>query len=209
MKPDGLIFDMDGTLWDNVDTYVIAWNNAFKHHDYDTSVTRESLMKLMGKEARQLLNALLPGVPFKEQDLLHENVLDQYQQLVPTMKAQIYPGVIEGLQRLHTKYKLFLLSNCEEGGLVNFMNHTNTQHLFDDYMEHGQNSMPKSYNLSLLKKRNNLKQPVYVGDTDSDRLEATLAKVPFVFVTYGFGHTSAYNIQFNSFEELTDYYMHI
>ncbi len=28
-KPDSLIFDMDGTLWDAVDTYAHSWNVVF------------------------------------------------------------------------------------------------------------------------------------------------------------------------------------
>ena len=161
----------------------------------------------MGKEARQLLNALIPNVPVEKQDLLFDEVIVQYQQLIPTMQPYIYPGVIEGLKQLHTKYKLLLLSNCEEGGLVNLMNHTNTTHLFLDYMEHGQNNMPKSYNLNLLKERHNLTSPVYIGDTEGDSRESHLAGVPFVFVTYGFGTTENYHLKFDTFTELTDYYM--
>lgn len=209
LKPDSLIIDMDGTLWDNVHTYVLAWNAAFEEHGYATSVTRESLMRLMGKEARELLNALIPDASINDQDILFDDVIVQYNKLVPTMEPIIYPGVYEGLEKLHTKYKLLLLSNCEEGGLVNFMNHTKTTHLFLDYMEHGQNNMPKSYNLDLLKERNSLTNPVYIGDTDGDRRESALAGVPFVFVTYGFGKTDKYDIQFNSFEELTDYFMYL
>ncbi len=200
---------MDGTLWDNVHSYVLAWNAAFEKQGHATSVTRESLMGLMGKEARELLHALIPDVSIEDQDILFEDVIVQYNKIVPTMQPIIYPGVYEGLERLHTKYKLLLLSNCEEGGLVNFMNHTKTTHLFVDYMEHGQNNMPKSFNIDLLKKRNNLKNPLYIGDTDGDRHESELAGVPFVFVTYGFGKTDKYDLKFDSFEELTNYFMNL
>lgn len=208
-RPDSLIFDMDGTLWDNVNSYVIAWNAAFKAHGHTTTVTRESLMGLMGKEARQIMSILIPEVPYKDQDLLFDEVISQYNLMVPDMQPFIYSGVHDGLNALHAKYKLLLLSNCEEGGLVNFMNHTQTTHLFLDYMEHGQNSMPKNYNINLLRKRNNLVNPVYIGDTDTDRRESTLANVPFIFVNYGFGQTQHYDIQFNSFEELTHYFMNL
>ena len=200
---------MDGTLWDNVDTYVMAWNKAFEAQGHSAQVTRESLMGLMGKEARQILNIVIPNVSPKEQDVLFDDVIVQYQKLVPTMKPIIYPDVMKGLTKLHTKYKLLLLSNCEEGGLVNFMSHTKTTHLFLDYMEHGQNNKPKSHNLNLLKERHNLQSPVYIGDTDGDSRESTLADVPFVFMSYGFGDTERYKLQFDTFGELTDYYMNI
>ena len=208
-RPDSLILDMDGTLWDNVNTYVLAWNAALKELEHSVQVTRESLMGLMGMEARQLLNALIPDVPAEKQDLLFNEVIVRYQKLIPTMEAYIYSGVMEGLKKLHTKYKLLLLSNCEEGGLVNFMNHTKTKHLFLDYMEHGENNMPKSHNLMLLKERNNLKNPVYIGDTEGDSYETNLAGFPFVFMTYGFGKTEKYHLKFNTFSELTYYYMNL
>ena len=208
-RPDSLILDMDGTLWDNVHTYVLAWNAAFEQLGYPVIVTRERLMGLMGKEINQLLNILMPNLSIKDQDILFDNIVVQYNKLVATMEASVYPGVLDGLNKLHSKYKLLLLSNCEEGGLVNFMNYTKTTDLFIDYMEHGQNNMPKSHNLNLLKKRNNLESPVYIGDTEGDRRESALAGMPFIFVTYGFGDTDKYDLQFNSFKELTDYFMHL
>ena len=200
---------MDGTLWDNVNNYATAWNVALEKQGYSTSVTRERLLGLMGKEAQQMLSVLTPDASDNEQNMLFDEVIIQYNKLVPTMQPIIYPYVIEGLELLKTKYKLLLLSNCEEGGLVNFMNHTKTNHLFLDYMEHGKNNMPKSFNLNLLKTRNDLKSPVYIGDTDGDRRESSLANVPFVFVTYGFGETEHFNMQFHSFKELTEYFMYL
>lgn len=208
-QPDSLIFDMDGTLWDNVNTYVLAWNAALTELGHTVQVTRESLMGLMGKEAREILKILLPDVPTKKQDLLFDEVIVQYQKLIPTMEPYIYPDVIEGLKRLHSKYKLLLLSNCEEGGLVNLMNYTETTHLFLDYMEHGQNNKPKNHNLKLLKDNHSLQNPVYIGDTDGDSKESAMAKVPFVFMTYGFGETDDYQLKFDTFRELTDYYMNL
>lgn len=206
-KPDSLIFDMDGTLWDNLSTYVIAWNAAFKELGYSVEVTRDSLQSQMGKEAGQILKNLVPDAPVEKQEVLFDVVIEQYQKLVPNMKPVIYPGVLEGLKKLHTKYKLLLLSNCEEGGLVNLMDYTQTAHLFIDYKEHGKNNMPKSHNLKLLKERNNLKNPVYIGDTEGDSYETKLAGLPFVFVSYGFGKTENYDLKFDSFTALTNYFM--
>ena len=205
--PDSLIFDMDGTLWDNVNSYVIVWNKGLEILGYDSRVTREDLLGLMGKEARVMLDSIAPEASEKEQDELFNEVIHQYQLLVPDMKPKIYDGVLEGLEKLSEKYPLFLLSNCEEGGLVNFMKHTHTVHLFTDYMEHGQNLKPKSFNLRLLKERSQLTHPVYIGDTDGDSKACIDAGVPFVFMTYGFGKTDNYELKFDSFSQLTDYFL--
>lgn len=207
MNADSLIFDMDGTLWDNVNSYVRAWNNGLEKTGHNVRVTRDDLLSLMGKEARVMLNAVLPESSESEQDNLFGAVIESYQNLLESMQPIIYPGVLEGLEKLSKKYKLFLLSNCEKDGLVNFMKYTKTAHLITDYMEHGQNLQTKSHNMKLLTERNSLQSTVYVGDTASDSRESGLAGVPFVFVTYGFGYTDEYALRFDSFTELTDYFL--
>lgn len=209
MNPDSLIFDMDGTLWDNVDTYVDVWNKGLEKTGYAKRVSRADIMGLMGKEARVMLNAIIPEASTTEQDKLFDEVIAIYQQTLPTMNPTIYDGVHEGLEQLSKKYKLFMLSNCEEGGLVNFMKHTGTGHLFIDYMEHGMNLMPKSHNLQLLIDKHQLQSPVYIGDTDSDATQSALACVPFVFVSYGFGQTTNYALKFDSFPELAHHFLTI
>lgn len=209
MNPDSLIFDMDGTLWDNVDTYVDVWNKGLEKTGYAKRVSRADIMGLMGKEARVMLNAIIPEASTTEQDNLFDEVITIYQQTLPTMNPTIYHGVHEGLEQLSKKYKLFMLSNCEEGGLVNFMKHTGTGHLFIDYMEHGMNLMPKSHNLQLLIDKHQLQSPVYIGDTDSDATQSALAGVPFVFVSYGFGQTTNYALKFDSFPELAHHFLTI
>jgi phosphoglycolate phosphatase len=47
-KPDSLIFDMDGTLWDAIDTYTNSWNLTFEKHAIKRTINRDDLMGLMG-----------------------------------------------------------------------------------------------------------------------------------------------------------------
>lgn len=210
MKPDSLIFDMDGTLWDNVHTYAVAWNKAFVQKGYDgASITSSELKKYMGKEILEIVHGIFPHLGHEQAENLFREVEHQYRLLVPDMQPVIFPGVLEGLEKLSEKYRLLLLSNCEEGGLVNFMNHTKTSHLFADYMEHGQNMQPKWFNMRLLKERNNLQNPVYIGDTDSDRKASSAAGVPFIFMSYGFGKTDKWTLTFNSFASFTDYFLNL
>lgn len=207
LQPDSLIFDMDGTLWDNVDSYVISWNRGLIRTGYQKQVTRNDILGLMGKEARVMLDTILPDAGETAQDRLFEAVINAYQELLPMMSPIIYDGVVQGLEQLAQKYRLFLLSNCEEGGLVNFMRHTRTTHLFLDYMEHGMNLKPKHHNLRLLMAKHRLESPHYIGDTDSDSHQSALAGVPFVMVTYGFGTTNHFHLQFDTFPRLVHHYM--
>lgn len=208
-KPDSLIFDRDGTLWDNVDTYVTAWNRGLESMGYNLRLRREDLTVLMGNEIGNMFKKIIPDVSPEERKALFDAIVEAYESVKKTIAPKLFPGVREGLEKLASKYRLLMVSNCEEGGILNFMNFTGTRQLFLDYMEHGQNFQPKSFNIKLLIERNHLQSPVYIGDTDADSREAAKAGVPFVFVTYGFGKTDNYVLKFNSFPELTDYFMNL
>ena len=209
MHFDSLIFDMDGTLWDNVNSYVNAWNTAFQRTGFDVLVSRGEMLGLMGKEVGKMMDAIVPGTSEDRKTELMYAVFDAYHELFEA--GQIFPtiylDVLEGLEKLAKKYKILLLSNCEEGGLVKFMKYTGTTHLITDYMEYGQNFKPKSFNLQLLIDRNNLKSTVYIGDTAGDSRQTRMAGIPFAYVSYGFGETDDFDLKFDSFGELTEYFM--
>ena len=43
VSTDALIFDMDGTLWDAVDSYCEIWNRTFRDFGVDCTVGRDVL----------------------------------------------------------------------------------------------------------------------------------------------------------------------
>ncbi|MDD3788127.1 MAG: HAD hydrolase-like protein, partial [Petrimonas sp.] len=100
LKPDSLIFDMDGTLWDNVDTYADSWNMGLERTGHDKKVTRADILGLMGKEARVMLNSILPGSSTEEQDRLFVEVISAYQALLGSMTPKIFDGMHEMLEKL-------------------------------------------------------------------------------------------------------------
>jgi len=211
MNPDSLIFDMDGTLWDAVDAYAQSWTEVFKAKGIPRVMKREDLQKLMGQEVKDLLAAAIPEIPENEREYFYRDVLAQYDIEIPKPKngVIIYPGVVEGLKELSTKYKLFILSNCDKGGIKLFLNYTGTEKYITDYFEHGENYMPKYHNMKLLIEKHSLQYPMYVGDTDSDSKQSQMAGVPFIFVNYGFGATQNYAAEFDDFSELCYYFMNI
>lgn len=209
MKPDSLIFDMDGTLWDAVDTYAYSWTQVLKDNGINKILTREELENYMGMEMKQIFDKVIPDASAETVEKLYNDVIKKEHEVISEMGGKIYPGVLEGLEELSGRYKLFMLSNCQEGGIKDFMNYTETKYLFTDYMEYGMNFQPKHINLKILIDRHNLKNPMYVGDTDSDRKQCELVHVPFVFVSWGFGNTEKYALRFDKMQELTDYFIHL
>ena len=55
----GVLFDLDGTLWDSVERLTPAWNRVLG--EYGVEVTTPQLRALMGKTAEEFAAALLPG----------------------------------------------------------------------------------------------------------------------------------------------------
>jgi len=75
-----------------------------------------------------------------------------------------------------------------------------------DFMEYGENKKPKHHNIKLLMEKYNLKSSVYIGDTADDELESELAEVPFVFFSFGFGHSEKYALKFDDFSSFSKYF---
>ncbi|MGN1126718.1 MAG: HAD family hydrolase, partial [Ruminococcus sp.] len=50
MKKYGIIFDLDGTLWNTTSTIVPVWNEVLKSHkEIDRQITEEEMYSYMGK----------------------------------------------------------------------------------------------------------------------------------------------------------------
>jgi len=54
----------------------------------------------------------------------------------------------------------------------------------------------------LIIQRNNLINPVYVGDTEGDLKASRYAGIPFIYARYGFGNVKEFDYVIDSFEEL-------
>jgi phosphoglycolate phosphatase len=72
--PDSLIFDMDGTLWDAVETYTLAWNFYFNRHQIDKQLKKIELDALMGLEESKFLEKVLPDFTPKERSIEYQEV---------------------------------------------------------------------------------------------------------------------------------------
>lgn len=203
---DSIIFDMDGTLWDALSTYTKAWNEYFKSEGNGRCIGSELLLSLMGVEEKILLGEILHDIKEHERSLIYkEKIIPLIYYWVEQDGGQLYEGVKDGLERLSKKYKLFIISNCPEKLIEYFMNWSKIHDSITDSIAHGQNSRSKCDNITLLKEKHQLISPVYVGDTDSDRLQSGKANVPFIYMDYGFGNCDQYQIKFSKFNDFVEF----
>lgn len=208
-KPDSLIFDMDGTLWDAVDTYAESWNLVFNELGIDRTITREALAQMVGWEGKKVIAAMMPDFDPEKRQEIYGLVTQKRQTLLPQRGGVLYDGVMEGLQQLAQKYPLFILSNCAKGIIRLFIDWAGIDEHITDELAYGINFMPKQHNIKLLIDKHQLKNPYYIGDTEGDGEESRMAGVPFVFVSYGFGQTDDYDLKFDDFKSLTEYFLEL
>jgi len=206
-SPDALIFDMDGTLWDAVETYTLAWNEYFKRHRLTTFLTKADLDILMGLEEEKFLEIVLPDFTFVDRKSCYKEVIQLQYDLIDEIGGNIYGGVQKYLPLLHKKYQLFIVSNCPKNTIHHFMKFAGIEHLITSSLSHGQNYKPKHENISSLVTNYNLKKPLYIGDTQGDMIQSEKAEVPFVFMTYGFGTCDTFEKSFDDFEAFALYYL--
>ena len=206
-KPDSIIFDMDGTLWDAVDTYAGSWNIVFKELNIDRTISRDELAKMVGWEGKKVLKAIMPDEEEETRQAIYARVNEVRKELLPKNGGVLYEGVKDGLEQLAGKYQLFIVSNCAKGIIRLFMDWAGINEHIIDEIAYGINYMPKNHNIRLLIDKHNLQTPVYVGDTDGDAEQSRLAGIPFVFVSYGFGETDNHDLRFDSFADFTKYFM--
>ena len=71
MKYDGILFDLDGTLWDSTEAVAASWKIALQGQpDVEAPPTREQLEGVMGMTGEQLMATLYPQLsPQRHQEL--------------------------------------------------------------------------------------------------------------------------------------------
>ena len=199
---DSIIFDMDGTLWDAVDSYCKIWDVTFKQMEYSQTVSRQELLKCMGMPINEIFQKI---VTVDVDQTTYLELLDKNErEMMPLLGGKLYSGVAEGIKLLSNHFKLFMVSNCGSDGLKNFLEFTQLKPYFSDTLTYGETLLPKSENIKLLITRNNLSKAVYVGDIQGDYDATMAAGLPFIHAEYGFGTIKQEVPKIHTFKELID-----
>lgn len=204
MKTDGLIFDMDGTLWDSAAAVADSWNEVFEKHNLSHRTNEAEIYSLMGKPMNEFFAAMLPDESQEVRDAVEKDACKYENDYLAVHGGVLYPQLEETLRTLSERFPLFIVSNCQDGYIEAFFASHKLGHLFKDYECWGRTYLSKAENIKLVAQRNGLKAPVYVGDTALDGLSSREAGVPFVHAAYGFGTTDDCDAAINSFSELLE-----
>jgi len=202
---DGIILDIDGTMWDSTEICARGYNNAITRllgKDYP-HCNADLLRKLFGKTTAEIGAGLFPDrTPQEQYDFTMECIHDEmicFRETPP----QPFPGLKDVLTLLKTKADLFIVSNCECGYIEFFMKCSDIDGSYiKEHLCVGDTGLDKQGNISLLIEKYGLKHAVYVGDVQGDADSAHAAGIPIIFASYGFGNICDADYTVNSLEEL-------
>lgn len=204
-KFDGIIFDVDGTLWDARKVICEAWQAAIKENtklqaDFDFI----SLGKLFGRTMDDIFHTLYPKITDEELEKIIPLLYKYEHSFLRKYKPAPYEGTKETLEYLREKYPLYIVTNAQKGYVEVLFEATGIGGYFTDYLCYGDTFMPKDFTMREIVKRHKLSSPVYIGDTEGDAEACRKAEIPMIFAAYGLGKVENPSISIESIGELMD-----
>lgn len=204
-KMDGIIFDVDGTLWDSTESVTESWNLAIKEgSELNQTLEVESLKGLFGKTMEEIYLALFPDLDEKERKRLGDLCFEYENNYLAQHPGILYEGVVETLEALSQKTKLYIVSNCQCGYIEVLLSSCHLESYFQDTLCYGQTGTSKGQTIRTLMERNSLKDVVYIGDTQGDANACKEAGIPFIFASYGFGSVPDAEVKIEQITQLLD-----
>lgn len=203
--------DIDGTLWNTTGVVAKAWNKAIADCGFDADeVNASGLQKEFGKPMNVIADDLWPALSQEQKDLLMKQCCVREQEALKENREDIsYPAVRDTIKALAQKFRLYIVSNCQSGYIELTMEKNKIADFISDHECYGDTGLGKADNLRLLVRRNGIKAPVYVGDTQGDADACREAGVKFVWAGYGFGSVQEFAAKVDRFDQLLDLFQNL
>ncbi len=187
MNFDGIIFDLDGTLWDSCRVVAESWSRTLKErYGVEKPVTVENIKGIMGLTASGIAERCFSQYGDRAMEICLD-CMAQENAYIARHPGDVYPGVEDMFSSLSKKYPLFIVSNCQDGYIQCFLSGTGFDKYIKDIECEGSTGLPKAENIGLICRRNGIKNPLYVGDTAGDEKSARASGCAFIHAAYGFG----------------------
>ncbi len=189
----GILFDLDGTLWDSSTEVAISWEEALrKRPDVQKEITGEMIRNVMGKSMYDIADILFGEYDLQTRRSLLDYCCEEENEYIRLHGGRLFEGLLEALQALREAgFSLYIVSNCQIGYIEAFLEHHSLGQYFDDFECFGKTEQGKGHNIRLVVERNHLDQALYVGDTQGDYQAATEAGLPFIHARMGYGTVDA------------------
>jgi phosphoglycolate phosphatase len=203
MKFDGILLDIDGTIWDTTKIAAAAWAAVIKKNNYNIKITAEILKKEFGKTMDVIADDLFSSVKSSKRKLLLEQCCEEEHSALRVNTEKIeYTGVCETIKKVVLTHDFFIVSNCQKGYIELVMDKTGIAPYISDYECFGNTKKGKADNIINIVQRNSITEPVYIGDTQGDCDACKEAGLPFIWAAYGFGTPDSYYASIKCFSEI-------
>lgn len=203
-KKIGIIFDMDGTLWDSSGSVAKSWTEALKQNGIAKEITKQDMMSVMGKTMDKLADIIFADFPKEERSKLLTICADYENEYLSNHGGILYPDLEKTFIELKKQFSLFIVSNCQKGYIETFLKFYNFEKYFTDIECYGNNLKSKGQNIKLIAQRNNLSDAYYVGDIQGDYDSTIEAGFKFIHAAYGFGKINTKVQELKQFSDLPE-----
>ncbi len=201
----GIIFDLDGTLWDSAQAVVDSWNVVIdRTPDFHKRITVEDMESLMGKTMDDIAFTYFDTVSRERALQILQECMDYENEYLEQVGGILYPHLEEVLEDLSKDYFLAIVSNCQSGYIEAFLKYHKLEKYFDDMECFGNTKKEKDANIRTVVERNHLSRAMYVGDILGDYRSTVKAGLPFVWAQYGFGDVPQAQYRIQSLTQLRE-----
>lgn len=199
---NGIIFDLDGTLWEVIDSTKDSTNTITKKYNLP-EITRKTICSVFGLGKYDSARKYFPNMQMNEAIELLDEIAKVNIQILREKGGNIYPNIEKTLLILKNSFNLYIVSNTAEIEYIEaFLESSGLKRYFTAWIAASSLNLTKGEAIKKIIRDNNITNPIYIGDTSKD-LEATLeANIPFIHARYGFEKDLNCKYYINDFLEL-------
>ena len=199
-----IIFDLDGTLWETIDSTWSAINEIAKKYN-QAEISKDLVMQNYGNNKVESAKLFFPNLEQEEAFKLLDEADELNIKNLTINGGYIYPGLEDVLFRLHEEYDLFIISNTATKRYIeSFLISSKLFKYFKDYVAASEIILSKGDAITKLIDDYYIDEAIYVGDTIKDQKAATVANIPFIQCLYGFGDDLNCEYKVKEVSELID-----